>query len=91
MKEIRKINHFPKAGFVCIKDQLYRMLKKQRALYGNIYNFTPLTFNLPNDYSRFLDIFMKRQLDPSDMGHHANKNDFYAIKDDQIAQSTIYA
>ena len=67
------------------------MLKKQRALYGNAYNFTPLTFTLPNDYSKFLDVFMKRQMDPSGLGHHANNNDFYAIKDDQLAQSTIYA
>jgi hypothetical protein len=34
---------------------------------------------------------MKRSMDPSGLGHHANKNDFYAIKDDQVAQSTIYA
>jgi len=67
LKQKKRINHFPGAGHLCIKDQLYRVLKKQRALYGNIYNFTPLTFSLPNDYTKFLDIFMKRQ-DTSSFG-----------------------
>lgn len=60
--EVQKVNHFPLAGYFCIKDQLYRMLKKQRALYGNTYNFVPLTFILPNDYSKFVDVFTKRSV-----------------------------
>jgi len=57
------------------------MLKKQRALYGNTYNFTPLTFVLPNDYSKFIDIFTKRQLTGEGasglaLAHHGN---YYAI------------
>ena len=57
---LQKVNHFPNAGYFSIKDQLYRSLKKQRAVFGNAYNFVPLTFNLPNDYSKFIDIFSKR-------------------------------
>jgi hypothetical protein len=36
---------------------------------------------------------MKRQIDSSgfSLSHHADQNNLYAIKDDQIAQSTIYA
>ena len=70
-----------------MKDQLYRVLKKQRALYGNAYNFTPLTFILPNDYSKFIDVFTKRQLSgegPSGLAL-SHQNDYYAIQDDQLA------
>ena len=56
-KRIVKANHFPLAGYLCIKDSLYRMLKKQRVLHGNAYNFVPLTFILPNEYSKFIDTF----------------------------------
>lgn len=86
--EVQKINHFPMAGFFCIKDQLYRMLKKQRALYGQMYNFVPLTFILPNDYSKFIDVFTRRQVDSS---LHLHSNDFYQLQDDRAAQKTIYA
>ena len=80
----RKINHFPCAGHLCIKDQLYRVLKKQRALFGNIYNFSPITFTLPNDYSKFVDYFMQRRSKVN------NSNDLYAMQDDKINQNTIY-
>ena len=76
------------AGFFCIKDQLYRMLKKQRALYGQMYNFVPLTFILPNDYSKFVDVFTRRQVDSS---LHLHSNDFYQLQDDRAAQNTISA
>ena len=61
------------AGYFCIKDQLYRMLKKQRVIYGNAYNFVPLTFILPNDYSKFIDIFNKQIMD---VGNHKYNSDF---------------
>ena len=60
MRKIHVVNHFPHAGYLCNKDQLYRMLKKQRALYGHVYNFTPLTFILPNDFSKIIDMFSSR-------------------------------
>ena len=54
---LQKTNHFPMTNYLCVKDSLCRMLKKQRALYGNVFNFVPLTFILPNDYSKFIDVF----------------------------------
>jgi len=74
-----RVNHFPLAGYFCIKDQLYRMLKKQRALFGNVYNFVPLTFILPNDYSKFIDTFTKRNM--ADSTKRNPTNDQF-IKDD---------
>jgi tubulin polyglutamylase TTLL2 len=34
-------------------------MKKMKQLYGQIYNFTPLTFILPNEYKQFINYFNK--------------------------------
>lgn len=98
------MNHFPQAGFLCNKDQLYRMLKKYRALYGHVYNFTPLTFILPNDFSKIIDIMSSRKANTSVGSHNQNystgnadnfivtnyHNNYHAVKDDLKTQGAIY-
>jgi hypothetical protein len=49
-KTYQKLCHIPKTGSICTKDNLARIIKKMKGLYGAIYNFTPLTFILPNEY-----------------------------------------
>ena len=46
----QKLIHIPKTGMICSKENLARHIKKMKQLYGSIYNFTPLTFILPNEY-----------------------------------------
>ena len=43
------------------KDSLARCLKRMRMVYGTIYNFFPVSFNLPIDYTKFLSYFSKIQ------------------------------
>ena len=39
---------------ICVKDNLARIFKKNKQLFGNVYNFTPLTFILPNEYRQII-------------------------------------
>lgn len=32
-----------------------------RMVYGSVYNFSPVSFNLPNDYTKFLSYHTKIQ------------------------------
>ena len=43
------------------KDSLARGLKRMRMVYGSVYGFFPVSFNLPNDYTKFLSYFTKIQ------------------------------
>ena len=55
----QKVMHIPKTGKICAKDCLARMMKQMKQLYGNIYNFTPLTFIMPNEYRQFINYYHK--------------------------------
>ena len=48
-KAYQKLIHFPKTGVICTKDKLARLIKKMRNMCGNIYNFIPQTYCLPNE------------------------------------------
>lgn len=51
----QRLNHFPKSGLITRKDSLARNLRRMRGVYGSsIYNFSPLSFILPNDYKKFV-------------------------------------
>lgn len=60
-KSYQKFNHFPKTADLGMKDHLCRMLKKMRNIHGRIFNFSPLTFILPSDYSKFIEAFMSKE------------------------------
>ena len=49
------------ANLITRKDTLARSLKRMRMVYGSVYNFSPVSFNLPNDYTKFLSYHTKIQ------------------------------
>lgn len=58
-KPYQKLIHFPKTSILCTKDNLARLLKKMRNVYGSIYSFTPTTFLLPNEYKKFIEAYTR--------------------------------
>ncbi|XP_024939169.1 probable tubulin polyglutamylase TTLL2 isoform X2 [Cephus cinctus] len=45
-------NHIPKGNSICRKDNLVRHLKCMKKVYGSIYDFSPLGYNLPSEYTK---------------------------------------
>ena len=45
----RLTNHLPRTSVITQKDCLARSLRRMRAVYGRIFDFTPLTFILPRE------------------------------------------
>ena len=51
----QRLNHCPKSGGITRKDCLVRHLKRMKGVHGaGVYNFTPVSFILPNDYTRYI-------------------------------------
>ncbi|KAM4529021.1 putative tubulin polyglutamylase TTLL2 isoform 1-T1 [Fundulus diaphanus] len=51
----QRLNRHPKTAGICRKDLLARNLRRMRATFGSaFYDFSPTTFILPNEYTRFL-------------------------------------
>ncbi|XP_057326655.1 probable tubulin polyglutamylase TTLL2 [Microplitis mediator] len=46
------INRIPKGSSICKKDNLVRHLKCMRQIYGNIYDISPVGYNLPSEYTK---------------------------------------
>lgn len=65
----QRVNHFPKSMSITKKDCLARNLKRMKGIYGNgVYNFSPVAFNLPNDYTKFVSEYTRlRQLEDPKM------------------------
>lgn len=59
-KEHQRISHFPKTSLLCTKDNLARGLKRMKGIYGKLYNFSPVTFILPNEYAKFLQEYLRK-------------------------------
>ncbi|EDO42060.1 predicted protein, partial [Nematostella vectensis] len=58
----QRLNHFPKTSAITRKDCLARNLRRMRGVYGNyLFNFAPLSFNLPNDYRKFVAEYSKKK------------------------------
>ncbi|XP_071955271.1 probable tubulin polyglutamylase TTLL2 [Antedon mediterranea] len=56
----QQLNHFPRTTGITKKDMLARNMKRMRGVYGaSIFNFTPLAFILPNDYTKFVAEYSK--------------------------------
>ncbi|XP_049840458.1 probable tubulin polyglutamylase TTLL2 [Schistocerca gregaria] len=47
-------NHIPKGSMICRKDNLARYLRCMRKVYGPIYDFSPLGYNLPLEYTKLV-------------------------------------
>eukprot|EP00347_Sterkiella_histriomuscorum_P012493 403368368 len=58
-KQYQKHIHFPKTGMLTTKDNLCRLMKKMKTIFGPVYNFSPTTFILPNEYKKFVEQFTK--------------------------------
>ncbi|XP_049866091.1 probable tubulin polyglutamylase TTLL2 isoform X2 [Pectinophora gossypiella] len=48
------MNHIPKGGSICRKDNLSRLLRCMRRIYGSIYDFSPPCFHLPLEYAKLV-------------------------------------
>ncbi|XP_045197137.2 uncharacterized protein LOC123551914 [Mercenaria mercenaria] len=63
----QRLNHYPKSTGITKKDCLVRNLKRMKGVHGSaMYNFSPVSFNLPNDYTRYLAEYgkIKAKTDP---------------------------
>jgi len=63
----QRLNHYPKSTGITRKDCLVRNLKRMKGVHGaGVYNFSPLSFNLPNDYTRYVAEYgkIKAKSDP---------------------------
>lgn len=57
LRDFQRLNHFPNTNIMTKKDNLFRLLKKLKVIFGNVYDFFPLTLTLPNDYLGFMRIY----------------------------------
>jgi tubulin polyglutamylase TTLL2 len=51
------LNHVPNSSAMTKKDGLVRTLRKMKGIYGQIYNFIPESFILPNEYVKFTQVY----------------------------------
>ena len=66
----QRLNHYPKTDGITKKDCLARNLRRMRGVYGSgMYNFSPIAFNLPNDYKRFVAEYTKLKQKDIDKDH----------------------
>lgn len=65
----QRLNHFPKTVAITKKDTLARNMRRMRGVYGVVvFNFTPIGFNLPNDYTKFVAEYSKSQQEAAVLG-----------------------
>uniref|UniRef100_A0A2I3G963 Tubulin tyrosine ligase like 2 n=1 Tax=Nomascus leucogenys TaxID=61853 RepID=A0A2I3G963_NOMLE len=64
VKPWQQLNHHPGTTKLTRKDCLAKHLKHMRRMYGtSLYQFIPLTFVMPNDYTKFVaEYFQERQM-----------------------------
>ncbi|XP_073789360.1 probable tubulin polyglutamylase TTLL2 isoform X1 [Danio rerio] len=56
----QRLNHHPKVTHVTRKDYLVRHLRRMKCAFGaTLYGFSPSTFILPNEYTKFLGVYTK--------------------------------
>ena len=58
---VQRINHFLKSSVIKRKDTLERALRKLRGVHGSIYNFSPDSFILPGEYTKFVHEYSKQE------------------------------
>jgi len=61
LREYQRLNHFPNTNIMTKKDNLFRLLKKLKVIYGNVYDYFPLTLTLPKDYLAFVRIYAQEE------------------------------
>ncbi|KAK7907745.1 hypothetical protein WMY93_016357 [Mugilogobius chulae] len=59
----QRLNHHPKTIGITRKDFLTRNLRRMRTTFGSgVYDFSPIAFILPNDYTRFLAEYNRQRV-----------------------------
>ena len=58
-KPYQRLIHFPKTGILCTKDNLARLIKRNKGWFGKVYHFTPTTYCLPNETKQFTDMYTR--------------------------------
>ncbi|CAH1644186.1 unnamed protein product [Spodoptera littoralis] len=48
------MNHIPKGGSICRKDNLSRLLRCMKRIYGAVYDFSPPCYHLPLEYAKLV-------------------------------------
>ncbi|XP_073529493.1 probable tubulin polyglutamylase TTLL2 [Phyllobates terribilis] len=91
IKPWQRLNHHPGTAQMTKKDCLARHLKRMRVIYGSSYfEFSPVVFILPNDYTKFLAEYTKERHEkksvywickPTDMSRGRGIFIFQDIKD----------
>ncbi|XP_069810678.1 probable tubulin polyglutamylase TTLL2 [Dendropsophus ebraccatus] len=73
IKPWQRLNHHPRTAQITKKDCLARHLKRMKGIYGSSYfEFSPVVFILPNDYTKFLAEFTKER--------HEKKSSYWICK-----------
>ncbi|XP_012239412.1 probable tubulin polyglutamylase TTLL2 isoform X2 [Bombus vosnesenskii] len=49
------INRIPKGSSICRKDNLIRHLRCMKKMHGSIYDFSPVGYNLPSEYTKLAE------------------------------------
>ncbi|KAJ0180011.1 hypothetical protein K1T71_004602 [Dendrolimus kikuchii] len=62
------MNHIPKGGSICRKDNLSRLLRCMRRIYGPIYDFSPPCYHLPLEYAKLVSECSRLRRDESVTG-----------------------
>ncbi|GBG31827.1 Tubulin polyglutamylase TTLL5 [Hondaea fermentalgiana] len=52
-----RMNHFPHTKCLTKKDLLIHAMRKMRAVHGKIYDFLPMSFILPSEYTKFVHAY----------------------------------
>ncbi|XP_075720583.1 putative tubulin polyglutamylase TTLL2 [Rhinoderma darwinii] len=73
IKPWQRLNHHPRTAQMTKKDCLARHLKRMKGIYGSTYfEFSPVVFILPNDYTKFLAEYTKER--------HEKKSSYWICK-----------
>lgn len=65
IKPWQRLNHYPETIRITRKDYLARHLKRMKGIYGStLYEFSPPSFVMPNDYMKFITEYTKERQIP---------------------------
>lgn len=50
----QRLNHLPRSSLITKKDSLQKSLRRFKGVYGSVFDFFPVGFMLPTEYTKFL-------------------------------------
>ncbi|OCT79889.1 probable tubulin polyglutamylase TTLL2 [Xenopus laevis] len=79
IKPWQRLNHHPRTSQMIKKDCLARHLKRMKGIYGSsYYEFSPVAFILPNEYTAFVAEYTKER--------HDNKSSYWICKPTDLSR-----